>query len=485
MPVQKFLKSTSTNSVRKTERIRKIFIEWSLMSTSHCYPKIFQYENIYAKIIWAVFFLGFAALTFCFLIFGLLDYFEFEVVSKIRVYNEKVLVYPTITICDSNSFTTKAAEHLLNDVVIQNKTYLDEIKFEKYKSKSKAIDYVMFKLQRYISYGMNKMYYLSDAEKQSMGISLQNILHTCYFNLVPCNASDFNWFYSYMYGNCFQFNSGKDGTQPLKETRLGGYKYGLQLFIRNLTNSNKHPNYVATGLRVFVHNGSYFSSSAQEILVEKGKQTSISIRKTITYREPWPYSECQDLTYFRSELYDYIKSKKSVYRQSDCLELCMQKITIEKCKCFNTLLPIYDKTISPCSAYNETECYLTSLLNALNTFDTKCNLECPLECDYVTYDIATSTLDYPSEQFFDDLKNSLEEYEEMSLDEFKKTHLLLNIFYPYREYTEIKEKPTTSFVDLVSNLGGALGIFLGFSIFSFVEVFEIVIHVLLIVLKKN
>ena len=42
-----------------------------------------------------------------------------------------------------------------------------------------------------------------------------------------------------------------------------------------------------------------------------------------------------------------------------------------------------------------------------------------------------------------------------------------SILYPNNEHTEIRETPKTKFVDLISNLGGSLGIFLGFSIFSF------------------
>ena len=477
---QSFPKVDSTKPSRKREEIKKIFLEWSLMSTSHCYPKIFQYKNIYAKILWIIFFLGFAACTFCFLIFGLLDFFEFEVISKIRVFNEHSLLYPTVTICDANPLTTKEAENLITDANIQTIDFINR------KDKNYSITETIYNMYSFTIYGMKRAFDLDDKGKQSLGFSIQSILHLCTFNGKTCDASDFHWVFSYAHGNCFQYNSESNATQPLKETKLGGTSYGLMLLIRNLTNANKHPTFFSSGLKLFIHNGSFISSSAKEIFVEAGKHTSIAMKKIFTYRAPAPHSECKDLTNFKSELYNHIKNLNGQYRQNDCFELCLQKIIIENCKCFLSTLPLYYTKLAPCSTPNNTACFVQSYYDNSANLDAKCIQECPLECDYVTYDLTLSTLDYPSRAFFNDLKNnSYMEYTNTSFDEFKQTHLALNIFYPNKEFTEIRETPKMKLVDLVSNLGGALGIFLGFSIFSFVEVFEIVIQIFYITLKKN
>ena len=34
----------------------------------------------------------------------------------------------------------------------------------------------------------------------------------------------------------------------------------------------------------------------------------------------------------------------------------------------------------------------------------ECALECPLECDYVKYDLTQSTMSYPTKEHFDRLK---------------------------------------------------------------------------------
>jgi len=93
---------------------------------------------------------------------------------------------------------------------------------------------------------------------------------------------------------------------------------------------------------------------------------------------------------------------------------------------------------------------------------------------------------YPTRENFNFVQNeSLSNEDENSTwEEYINSHLTLNIFFPSQEYTEIRETPKMLVLDLISNLGGVLGIFLGFSIFSFIELFEILIRVVIILFKK-
>ena len=144
----------------------------------------------------------------------------------------------------------------------------------------------------------------------------------------------------------------------------------------------------------------------------------------------------------------------------------------------------FTKQIKPCYDSNQIKCTNNMIAKYSNNIEETCANECPLECEYITYETAMSQLDYPNRQHFDDLKTRFIEYENMSIDEYKKTHLRLNIHFKSNDYAEIREMPKTSAIELISNLGGVLGIFLGLSIFSFVEVFEILLRIAIIVLKK-
>ncbi len=51
------------------------------------------------------------------------------------------------------------------------------------------------------------------------------------------------------------------------------------------------------------------------------------------------------------------------------------------------------------------------------------------------------------------------------------------------KFTEIKQTPKINVIDLISNLGGVLGIFLGFSVFSLIEIVEVAAQVMGVLLN--
>jgi hypothetical protein len=464
----------SKNRKNKTQKIAKELKKWSLACTCHCYPKIFQKSNKALRVIWSVFFVIFLCLTFQLVYREITQYLEYDVVSKIRVLKEKSSPFPTVTICDSNPFSTKEAENIIDNFKIDNDEYYTSLNLSKMETS-------LTRMENLKNLVFKQVYNLSEAQKRNLGFSLDQI-QSCYFNEIECSNEDFYWFFSYKWGSCYQFNSGRNTTLPLKQTKLGGRNYGLGLFIGPLNTSSKYPTFHSTGLRIFVHNSSFLSSSADEILVETGKHSSISIKKTITHKTPMPHSQCQDLSEFKSDLYDYIKLNHVEYRQKDCFELCLQKLIIDECKCFYPWLSVYGKMTQPCFNSTQFHCLAEKFNEVIDEIETICSPQCPLECDSITYDLSVSSLTYPNKQFYDLLELNASQ---MNLEEYRRLHLGLDIFFPIKQYTEISETPKITFVDLVSSIGGALGVFLGLSVFSFIEIFEIISQILFLVFRKQ
>jgi hypothetical protein len=157
-------------------------------------------------------------------------------------------------------------------------------------------------------------------------------------------ASDFTWIFSYRYGNCFQF----DAHKMFKHAFLNENSFGIYLTLGNLENQNEFPINPSQGLKMFIHNGTEFSLNDIEIYLETGKQVKIDLSKTLTYRQPSPYSDCQDLSSFKSEIYDYIKSSNNgEYSQKKCFFLCLQKFIIDNCQCFSTSYSILPNKTLP------------------------------------------------------------------------------------------------------------------------------------------
>jgi len=115
---------------------------------------------------------------------------------------------------------------------------------------------------------------------------------------------------------------------------------------------------------------------------------------------------------------------------------------------------------------------------------------CPLECDTIKYDIALSTLQNPSlkEYYMLNDKEVLNFSQllgrNLSFDQFEYMWVNLRVFYPSLEYTEITESPQTNIFDLFTQIGGSLGLFVSFSVFTLFEIGEIFLLIFVALLSS-
>jgi hypothetical protein len=455
------------NSKQKTKLslVNEIIREWSLSCTFHCYPKLFQYKNIPIKLVWFTLFVTFTAFT-AFLVYkSLIDYFQYEVVSKIEVINVEELDFPTVTICEMSLFTSKEAETYMEFMWknITGKDMNDLNEEERIKFGT---------LSAYIQFAAAS---LSDSQKSKFGLGQKNFL-SCLFNLKECNlTNDFRWFYSTDLGNCLQFNT----KSPFKKSILQGNLNGLSLGIGPFQNSNKRLASFANGLRIFIRDDRNEPTLFDEaIYVDNKKLTKISLKKAVSYNQPKPYTNCDDINAlkYKSDLVKFFEDTSKAYKQQDCLSLCIQRLVNEKCECNYVGWPIF-KTLRSCSNLKDFDCYKKiSIHFVTNTksFKAECLKECPLECESVVYDTEISSIEYESnERLYVDHNNASQSFNNAYLD----------IYFSSMKYTEIIQTPKINIIDLISNLGGVLGIFLGFSVFSLIEIVEVAAQVMGVLLN--
>jgi hypothetical protein len=109
------LSKCSTKQQTKWQEIKHVFLEWSKEANFDCYPKVFQKQHKALRAIWLILFLFFSCLTFWILYRNINEYFQYETVSKISIKHERYLMFPTVTFCDANPFTTKESEELFRE----------------------------------------------------------------------------------------------------------------------------------------------------------------------------------------------------------------------------------------------------------------------------------------------------------------------------------------------------------------------------------
>jgi hypothetical protein len=481
-----------TINVGKWSKVKEEFVEWSLNTNFDGYSKIFQAKIYWIKFVWLFLFLAFTSATSWLISYNIISYLDYEVTSLIEVKTERPTFFPSVTICNSNPFPSIKAQSLMNNITFKNFNGLriDNMKFSQAFSYSPNIT------------ELTKMYVNSPLYSKENRKSLEAIPIVpayCYFNNEECTSSwgyigkYFREYFSYDYGNCYQFNVGLNySNQPvpfLKQTGEGS-DFGLTVQFGPYVNFNKYISSFYDGLVLFVHNQSSRPTSTSPIKIEIGKMTSIALKRTFTHNQPSPYTDCQDLSSFQSTLFDLVKQSNYTYSQTDCFHLCLQRDIINTCGCYYTrYTQIYD-TARPCLNLTQLDC-IQRISNAFE--QDKCTSECPLECDSVKYEYSLSSMSYPSQSFYDKLKSdvntlsSLESYFGINLstiENYKKYFLMVNVYYPYLEYTKITETPKFTLIDLISQTGGSLGMFCSFSLFHFIEIIEIIIITVYILLKK-
>jgi hypothetical protein len=110
------IKYINSNSYLK---IREKFWKWSDSSTSHDYPNIFRTQHNSIRVLWSISFLASFILCFLLVYKSIIEFFNFDVVTKVRVVEESPTLFPVVTLCNKNPFLTQQASKLIEN------TYFD------------------------------------------------------------------------------------------------------------------------------------------------------------------------------------------------------------------------------------------------------------------------------------------------------------------------------------------------------------------------
>lgn len=105
---------------------------------------------------------------------------------------------------------------------------------------------------------------------------------------------------------------------------------------------------------------------------------------------------------------------------------------------------------------------------------TDCLKTCPEECNLIEFKVFQYFTHYPNDAYALKLKERSPLLANLSVEDVKKSVILLNVNYETMMSTVTEETPAMPFPTLLGNLGGQLGLFLGMSFLSFFEVLEIV-----------
>lgn len=73
----------------------------------------------------------------------------------------------------------------------------------------------------------------------------------------------------------------------------------------------------------------------------------------------------------------------------------------------------------------------------------------------------------------------------LTYDNLKKSVLSFRVFYDELSYTQINQQPLVLLTNLISNIGGILGLFLGVSFLTIIEFLDIFLEILFILFENH
>jgi len=305
------------------------------------------------------------------------------------------------------------------------------------------------------------------------------------FNNRICNNSNFSRVTINAYGTCLRFN---DNLERIQKTYVAGkYSGGLILELFAGVPSSVDSLSPGYGFRIFVYN---ITDKIERIVrgvdVAPGFQTNLAVERIFYRKETIPYEDCFndiDSYYkFNTTLVDEILKSSSVYQQSACLELYKRKMLQYKCNCevipTNTFVCINSSSETNMNCVENTNNYFY-----ISNY-TECLPLCPTECNTQEFKISTSFLTYPHLSNVKSLsenpiiKSKYENISNVTVNQLRESIVSVAIYYEDLSYTVISKEPKISLLDLISSIGGIMGIFLGISFLSLLEIVEFIILVI-------
>ncbi|XP_035238689.1 acid-sensing ion channel 1-like isoform X3 [Anguilla anguilla] len=436
------------------------------VSTLHGISHIFSYERAFVKrCLWVAFFLGSLAFLVCVCIDRVQFYFEYPHVTKLDEVMAPMMMFPVVTFCNLNSFrfsqvTRNDLYHAGELLALLNRRYeirdthlVEESVLETLKVKA---DFHNFKPR---PFNMREFYDRS-------GHSIREMLLSCRYRGSECSAEDFRVIFT-RYGKCYSFNTGQDG-RPLLVTTKGGMGNGLELML-DIQQDEYLPVWGETdetsfeaGIKVQIHSQDEPPFIDQlGFGVAPGFQTFVSCQEQRLVYLPPPWGDCK-VTPMDSEFFDS-------YSISACRIDCETRYLVENCNCRMVHMP---GDAPHCTPEQYKECADPALDFLVEKDSDFCVCETP--CNVTRYGKELSFVKIPSKASAKYLAKKFNKSEQYIGDNI----LVLDIFFEALNYETIEQKKAYEVAGLLGDIGGQMGLFIGASILTILELFDYLYEVI-------
>uniref|UniRef100_A0A8C5AWL0 Acid-sensing (proton-gated) ion channel 2 n=1 Tax=Gadus morhua TaxID=8049 RepID=A0A8C5AWL0_GADMO len=394
----------------------------------------------------------------------LLHWLSFPTHTRMHTEWAKELAFPTVTICNNNPIRlyklTKSdlyfAGHWLG-LLLANRTVrpmiLDLLQEDRQSWFKKLSDFRLFLPPRNFE-GTNLEF------MDRLSHQLDEMLLSCKYRGESCGAHNFTSVFT-RYGKCYMFNAVEEG-KSLRTTMKGGTGNGLEIML-DIQQDEYLPVWGDTedtafeaGVRVQIH------SQAEPPFIHElgfgvapGFQTFVATQEQrLTYLPP-PWGECESKAlesgYFPA------------YSVTACRIDCETRYIVENCNCRMVHMP---GDASYCTPEQYKDCAEPALGDS--------NCMCRTPCNMTRYNKELSMVKIPSKTSARYLEKRFNKSEKYITDNI----LVLDVFFEALNYETIEQKKAYEVAGLLGDIGGQMGLFIGASILTILELFDYAYEVL-------
>ncbi|KAL9988147.1 hypothetical protein ACROYT_G002555 [Oculina patagonica] len=339
---------------------------------------------------------------------------------------------------------------------------------------------------------LTKLAKYSQAELERGGHHFPELVFRCAFKTFSCKDGDFLKYWkttwNWRYGNCFTFNSGvtRSGRMaPVLTTTKPGPQYGLTLDL--FVNQNEYIPLLSqeAGVRVLITGQHNIPFPVDEgFTVSPGFATSIGLRKLNIIRvDPFNNGSC----YKSKGLEDfsvYQQFQGSRYSVQGCMNSCLARAQLESCNCTEAKFK-FGKRI--CSAISKEVRCIQELQKRYDSDELGCSEKCPQPCTQTSYRTSMSSSAWSIAYEKQIQSMMLREGGEMgkSKDMLRENILRIKIYFEELNLERITYSEYYALENLMSDIGGQLGLWIGLSVITVAEVFQLLLDIIKVLCRKT
>ncbi|XP_073243066.1 epithelial sodium channel subunit alpha-like [Porites lutea] len=330
----------------------------------------------------------------------------------------------------------------------------------------------------------------------SLGHQFEDMVLSCTFRGIQCsNFTDRFWskYWHYKYGNCYVFNSELTSSgvkRKLLISNKAGPSHGLNLEL-NIEQDEYLDSFTPeAGVRVDITNQGQMPFPLERGLsLAPGFATAIGLRKVIIQREdPFKNDRCHKNTSVHKSLDLYNRMFNATYSATACKESCLAANQFGICGCMEYKFPVDKEPLCDITNRSVNIC-LNKVQKLFRESKLNCSSSsCPPPCWQEEFKISSSFAAWPAENYEYFFQNELEKRGKYVWSDDKssmrKNVLKVQVFFEELNVEYIAERISYELPDFASDIGGQLGLWIGFSVLTIAEFIEFVLLIISLAIRK-